>query len=284
MPRAEGGWADAVISVGVVEPHQYAGFSGGSKGITIGCGSASTIASLHSLELLRDPRVLVANLTDNPFRQRLDRIAEVSAPRQSVSVVPHPSGSGFVGLAVGRDPEAFSQASALASAALLAPLDRQFDYAVIDVPASKASSFYQASRAMTYVGLHRSPCVRDGGTLVLVARCERGYGTGRGELAFAEALGRGRSVLLDELRGRRTPPATLSGGAQRAYVLAKLAQRFRCVLVGAPPLPEAQRVGVVQVDTLDNFELDGDGLRVEDPFVRLPYFDAGRQSGYVGMR
>ena len=39
--------ADLVITAGVVEPHLYAGFSGGVKGVAIGCAGRETIAWTH---------------------------------------------------------------------------------------------------------------------------------------------------------------------------------------------------------------------------------------------
>jgi len=274
MPRSAGGWADKVLTVGVVEPHQYAGFSGGSKAISIGCGASSLIASIHSLELLRDPRVLVGSTQDNPFRQRLDQVAQdCGAPHRSVCLVPHPCGEGFRGITVGTDREAFTSAISLAKEALLEPLNQVFDFVILEVPPSKSTSFYQASRAMSYVGLHQSPCIKEGGTLVVRAPCSDGYGTGSGELAFRDALTRGRARLLLELAGSESPPNAYRGGAQRAYVLAMLLERYRCVLVGAVELKEAQRFGIIQHQELGEVGLSGNGLLVEDPFVRLPYWD-----------
>nr|WP_241471264.1 lactate racemase domain-containing protein [Natrinema salifodinae] len=44
--------ADVVLSTGVVEPHQYAGFSGGAKTVVIGAGSESLIRYTHGPAML----------------------------------------------------------------------------------------------------------------------------------------------------------------------------------------------------------------------------------------
>jgi nickel-dependent lactate racemase len=49
---ADAAWC---VSVGVAEPHQYAGFSGGHKGVAIGCGGRATIAALHARDRVMDP-------------------------------------------------------------------------------------------------------------------------------------------------------------------------------------------------------------------------------------
>jgi nickel-dependent lactate racemase len=44
--------SDLVIATGVVEPHQYAGYSGGGKTVVIGCGSEETIGVTHGPQFL----------------------------------------------------------------------------------------------------------------------------------------------------------------------------------------------------------------------------------------
>ena len=276
MPERLGGQTDRVVTIGLVEPHQYAGFSGGSKALTIGCGSSRTIADLHSLKTLRHEGVAIGRIENNPFRRDLDlKAARFAAPTFSIALVPDPTEPGQIaGLFAGASNRPFKAAVSMAQRILLAPVQRHFDFALISVPPVKARSFYQASRALTYLALHGSPCVNRGGTLVLQAECPEGYGLGQGERAFKEALSRGRSRLLEELRGKKDPPEDLGGGAQRAYVLAQAMARFRCVLVGAGPLPEAVKAGLIQIPDLSEARLAGAGLIVDDPFVLMPYHDA----------
>ena len=41
--------ADWTLTVGTIEVHQYAGVSGGYKGVVVGCGSRESIVRLHSI-------------------------------------------------------------------------------------------------------------------------------------------------------------------------------------------------------------------------------------------
>jgi len=267
-----GGETDCVVTISVVEPHQYAGFSGGLKAISVGCGSLTTIAAIHSLHVLRQPGVDIGRIKDNPFRQTLDAIAAAhAAPVFAISLVPSPTAEGIVGLFAGNTNHAFLNAVRMAQRLLVVPVSRRYDFALIGVPASKATNFYQASRALTYLALHPNPCIHPGGTLVIQAACPDGFGQGDGEQMFRRALGRGQEQLLAELAGDLAPPEA-GGGAQRAWVLARALSRFRCILVGAPDLPEARAAGLTQVDTLDAVRLSGHGLVVDDPFVALPFF------------
>jgi len=60
---AEAPWS---LSIGVVELHQYAGFSGGHKGVAVGCGGRATLAALHHRDRVVAPGVEVGRVEGNP--------------------------------------------------------------------------------------------------------------------------------------------------------------------------------------------------------------------------
>src|SRR5689334_2036564 len=61
--------ADLLIATGVVEPHQYAGYSGGAKTVVIGCGGEATIQATHSAAMLDRPGTRLGAIMNNPFQQ-----------------------------------------------------------------------------------------------------------------------------------------------------------------------------------------------------------------------
>ncbi|HEY4723315.1 MAG TPA: lactate racemase domain-containing protein, partial [Anaerolineae bacterium] len=61
--------SDLIIATGVVEPHQYAGYSGGGKTVVIGCGGEATIGATHAPKFLDQPGVRLGRVADNPFQQ-----------------------------------------------------------------------------------------------------------------------------------------------------------------------------------------------------------------------
>lgn len=247
--------ADEIICVGVVEPHQYAGFSGGVKGVAIGCASRDTIAEMHSLPMLNACQARVGWFEGNPFQERL---------RELVSGLPITHGRFFApgtsDVFDGEPTESFRHAvesSRIHHFREVEPVDSM----LLRVPPAKAVNFYQASRAATYVALAHSPAIKQGGTIYVEAACPEGVGTGPGEVACAEAMGRGRQRLLAELRSDN-PPQT-RGGEQRAYVLAMALERCDIVLVG-PPINELAAIGIEH--TPDTPDVD---LVVVDPFHRV---------------
>jgi nickel-dependent lactate racemase len=58
---------ELVIAEGFIEPHFFAGFSGGRKSIMPGVSGAETIMNNHSAKNINDPRATTANLKDNPI-------------------------------------------------------------------------------------------------------------------------------------------------------------------------------------------------------------------------
>lgn len=257
--------ADAVICVGLVEPHQYAGFSGGIKTVAIGCASAEAIAASHGLWSLADPRVAIGRVEDNPFQAMLwDRASELSDVWALQIVPADPPVELF-----GPVRETFARAVAIAEEACIERWAAPRAWLRLPVPAAKAKSFYQASRAATYVALHPRPAIAPGGLLVIEAACEEGLGLGAGERAFAAALARGRAALEADLAS--ADARVLSGGEQRAYVLVRALSRARIAIVGGPPMPELGAIGVEQYAEFSAIALPaGEGATVDDAFRRLP--------------
>ena len=59
--------ADLLVCEGYIEPHFFAGFSGGRKSILPGVCSAATIRANHSFGTIANPNAMTGVLTDNPI-------------------------------------------------------------------------------------------------------------------------------------------------------------------------------------------------------------------------
>ena len=207
--------ADAVLATGTVEPHQYAGFSGGAKTVVVGAGDEPLIRHTHGPELLSEPGVRLGRIDGNPFRSFLDRAGDLAGPAFALDVTHGPAG--VLGVAAGRPRAVVRDLAARAREALSVSVDGDYDAVVAGVPPSKATNLYQASRAATYVALgDRNPLAPDG-RLVLPARLPEGAGEGTGERRFVDRLTAADSAdALYESLADGYPP-----GAQRAFVLAR---------------------------------------------------------------
>ncbi len=62
-------------SPGFIEPHFFAGFSGGIKGIIPGCGGLHSIMSNHGFKNIGDPSATFGVTTGNPLWEELRDVA-----------------------------------------------------------------------------------------------------------------------------------------------------------------------------------------------------------------
>lgn len=67
--------ADVRIITGFIEPHFFAGFSGGPKGIMPGCAALKTVMSNHGARNIGDPRAAFGITEGNPIWEEIREIA-----------------------------------------------------------------------------------------------------------------------------------------------------------------------------------------------------------------
>jgi nickel-dependent lactate racemase len=207
--------ADVVLSTGMVEPHQYAGFSGGAKTAVVGAGGASQIRYSHGPEMLGRDGVRLGRIADNPFRTFVDRAGDRAGIDFCVNVTHAPAG--ITGVSAGDPRAVVTDLAGQAREALSVDVTGGYDAVVAGVGAPKDANLYQASRAATYVLLGAHNPLRDGGRVIVPARLPEGPGEGTGERRFYERLSGADSAdaLYAEMREGYDP------GAQRAFVLAR---------------------------------------------------------------
>jgi nickel-dependent lactate racemase len=79
--------ADVRIAIGLVEPHFFAGFSGGPKLVAPALAGIDTIMRLHSAELIADPRSIWGVVKDNPIHKAIREIASRAPIHFSLNVI-----------------------------------------------------------------------------------------------------------------------------------------------------------------------------------------------------
>jgi nickel-dependent lactate racemase len=78
--------ADKRIGVGFIEPHVYAGFSGGPKGIMPGIAGIETVKFFHNFQMVGDPGTTWLNLENNPVQQMSREVTAMAPPNFLVNV------------------------------------------------------------------------------------------------------------------------------------------------------------------------------------------------------
>ncbi|MCU4973065.1 lactate racemase domain-containing protein [Halobacteria archaeon AArc-m2/3/4] len=264
--------ADTVLSTGVVEPHQYAGFSGGAKTVVVGAGSESLIRYTHGPEVLSREGVRLGRIDDNPFRNILDRAGDLAGVDVCLNLTHGPDG--VLGVSAGDHRPVVSELADVARDALsvsVPPTD-EYDAVVTGVGAPKDANLYQATRAATYVALgDRNPLGEDG-RLVVPAALPEGVGDGTGERRFYDRLrtASDADALYREMLEGYEP------GAQRAFVVARVLREHEvtvtnsaapglveeCLMRAEPTVADAVSAGsnvLVVPDALNTLLVDADG-------------------------
>ncbi len=245
---------ETVVGLGIAELHQYAGVSGGHKAVAVGLGGRATLAALHHRDRVTAPGVEVGRVDGNPFRAAVDALGAAAGCTHALVHVPAADTWLF------GPPTAVVRAAAARIEPWL-PVAAPATGAVLRVPAAKAQSLYQASRAATYLALSPRPPLRPGAVLVLEAAMPEGLGS---EAGFRAALARSRPPWTSLLRG--APPT--GAGAQRAVMLALLARRYRLMLAGCADPDPFVAVGIAATDA--PAMVAPGWLEVDRPFSRLP--------------
>jgi lactate racemase len=179
--------ADLLVATGIVEPHQYAGYSGGSKTLAVGAAGEALIAHTHGPAFVDHPGTRLGSIDGNPFHEAVIEAARRAGLRFILNVVLDDA-KRILQVAAG-DPElAFQELVSFARSIYEAPIPHQFDIAIGGVGHQKDSNLYQASRAPSYLFFAPVPVVHPGGIFIIPARCEEGVGEGIGEQRFLAAM------------------------------------------------------------------------------------------------
>ncbi len=221
--------ADLLIATGLVEPHQYAGYSGGRKTVAIGAAGETTIAHTHGPAFLEHPGTRLGRIEGNPFHEAIREAARRAGLRFILNVVMDEE-KRVLKVAAGEPDAAFGELVAFARQVYETPVPRQYDLAIGGVGHPKDVNLYQASRAASYLFFAPTPVVRPGGYFIIPARCPEGAGAGVGEQRFLKAMRDAPSVgaILEDARRNGYPP-----GQQRAFVMAKVLEQTRVIIVGS---------------------------------------------------
>lgn len=165
--------ADAKIVLGVIDPHQFAGLSGGAKGVVIGCGGDKLVQANH--EMLSHPKAALGNLEDNPVREDIDEIGGKIGIDFIVNVVLN-SKKEVVKAVAGHYIDAHRVGVEAARNALQVKLNQPADLVIAGGGGfPKDVNLYQAQKAL----LHAAIAVKEGGTIILAAQCKEGVGEER---------------------------------------------------------------------------------------------------------
>jgi nickel-dependent lactate racemase len=260
--------ADVRITTGFVEPHFFAGFSGGPKLVAPGLAGLETVLMLHDAARIGDPRATWGITEGNPVHDDVRAIAEATGVTFALDVVLNRD-QDIVAAFGGDVLPMHAAACAKAKMAAMRPVPEPFDVVVTtNAGFPLDQNLYQAVKGMS--AAHQ--IVRQGGTILCAAECRDGFpdhGSYRQLLASAPSP----QALLTEIRARaQTVP-----DQWQIQIQAKI-QAVNRVVMHTSYLTDAQLAAVHLEQTQDVSATVAEALDAAGPGARLCVLPEGPQT------
>jgi len=168
--NAEFAKADLKVVIGQVDPHQFVGFTGGSKGVVIGCAAPETIEKNHSL--MSQPNAYVGRLAGNPVREDLTEAGEMVGIDLAINFVLD-ADKQVVQLAAGKPSAVLESCAAMCAKVYGVAIEEKFDIVVASCGGyPKDICLYQAQKGLNLA----SHALKPGGHILLLAASPQGVG------------------------------------------------------------------------------------------------------------
>jgi nickel-dependent lactate racemase len=160
------------MTLGFIEPHLMAGYSGGRKLVVPGLAAQETIKTIHSPRFMREPLAIEGSIAENPLHRELVEIAGMAGHQFMVDVAL--ARDRRIAAVFAGDPiEAHRRGVEFVSRTLLEEIDKPVD-AVITTGAGYPLdlTWYQCVKGVTAA----SHIVRHGGRILIAGACSEGCG------------------------------------------------------------------------------------------------------------
>ncbi|MCX5687618.1 MAG: lactate racemase domain-containing protein [Candidatus Omnitrophica bacterium] len=215
--------AEYIVTIGVVEPHLYAGYSGGVKVISIGLAGEKTINSTHHPRFLDHLGTRICSLKNNLFQNFIQEVSSRLPIKYSVNIINDKNGN-ILKIFEGSPKRCFIDAVRYSQKIFEKKICKFIDVVICNIPAEKGVNIYQASRIFNYIADTRIPVIRKNSLILVKASLQEGFGKGLGEKRF-----------MKKMLEMKDPEKTISeirksgclAGEHRAYMVAKALRKAK---------------------------------------------------------
>lgn len=231
------GWADRVLLIGSVEPHFFAGFTGGAKQLMPGVATRSTIEAnhRHAVDLNCRPCRIKGNPVAMPIRETG---AMLQAKTLSYQAVAGPEGWEYF---AGAEAVTFEAAARRCVETSRVDFPEPLDLLIAVVREPLDRNLYQLQKGFE----NHQWAVKDGGAVLLVSACREGVGND-----FFEALAR---RYPDWRRLPLWEEQEYSLGLHKLYRTARTRSRIDLFLHSTLPAELVRRFYLEPVENLDDW-------------------------------
>lgn len=247
--------ADLLVAEGFIEPHFFAGFSGGRKSVLPGIAARETVYANHCSRFIDDPHARAGILEGNPIHRDMVWAARKAGLAYIVNVV-----LGGKGQVIGAFAGDFDEAHRAGTEFLASLCQKEAPEADIVVTSNNGypldQNIYQAVKGMSTAEV----ACRKGGVIVIAARCEDGNG---GEVfwrTFQEE--KDPKVIMDTILA--TPQDKTQADQWQSQVFARVLMKCRVVLVSQAPDEMVRDLHMTPAHSLE------EGLRLAQEMLGEP--------------
>jgi lactate racemase len=256
--------ADLRISTGLVEPHLFAGFSGGPKLVAIGSAGLETVMALHKGSRVGEPLATWGIVEGNPVHDSIRAVAALAPPQFSLEVVLD-SAKRVTHVFAGTTGAAHRAAADVARQTTMCRVDRRFPLVITTSGGYPLDqNFYQAIKGIAAA----AEIVTDGGTIILAAECRYGLPSAA---VYEGVLQTGEDIRLANARILQSD--TVIPDQWQVQVQARIQARCRA-LVCSSGLSAAD-LFLARLEPADDIEAFVDAARRADPGLPIAVLPHG---------
>jgi nickel-dependent lactate racemase len=216
--------ADLRIVVGNIEPHQFIGFSGGTKSAAIGLAGKKTIDHNHAMMMHEEAKL--GAYERNPARQDIEDIGRMIGVHFAHNALLNGKKE-IVECLFGEPAAVMQNAIPRVRDIYQVPVGKLFDLLIVSPGGSpKDINLYQGQKALG----HASLVMKDGGTVILAAACPEGTGSRSYEAWITDGKKNSHEDVFAHFKeeGFRIGP-------HKAYQISRDASRFRVMFISEMP-------------------------------------------------
>lgn len=247
--------ADLLLAEGFIEPHFFAGFSGGRKSVLPGIAARETVYANHCSQFIDDPHARAGILEGNPIHRDMVWAARKAKLAYIVNVV-----LGGKGQVIGSFAGDFDKAHWAGTEFLASLCQKEAPQADIVVTSNNGypldQNIYQAVKGMSTAEV----VCRKGGVIVIAAKCEDGSGGEEFWRTFREE--KDPKAIMDNILA--TPQDKTQADQWQSQVFARVLMKCRVVLVSQAPDEMVRDLHMTPAHSLE------EGLRLAQEILGEP--------------
>ena len=244
--------ADLLVAEGFIEPHFFAGFSGGRKSVLPGVCSTQTVYANHSAALIDSPYAHSGSLEQNPIHRDMVEGARRAGLRFIVNAVingAHETVAAFAGDLEQAHRAGTDYVNSLCRVEVSDP-------AGIVITGNGGypldQNIYQAVKAISTANI----VAKSGGVIIMCAACEDGHGGEDFYNTFSS--GQNANQILSDIRS--VPMEQTRQDQWQSQIMAKAMAEHPVILVSTLPAPFVEKMGLIAAADLETAVRKADEL------------------------